>query len=110
VINAKSDNHIQLIQGCTEDRLLAESDYNAIGHCTEQTWSIIKTISDLRNWPLESTWDSTEPVEKDWGVVRRLERNWKRFLQGNHPPVAIRKSRRERKQQGHYPSDESEDD
>lgn len=110
MINAKSDNHVQLIKGCLEDRLLAESDYNEIQHCTRQTWSIIETISDIRGWPLENTWDPIEPPAKDWGVVRRLERNWKRFLQGKHSPIPPHKSRRERKQQEHYPSDESEDE
>ncbi|KIM32290.1 hypothetical protein M408DRAFT_63027 [Serendipita vermifera MAFF 305830] len=108
VINSRSDNHILLIRNCAEDRLLAESDYNSAEKCTSQTWTILETIAQIRGWPLETSWEDGELPEEEWGVVRRLERNWKRFAEGNHPELQPRKSRRLRKQHEHYPSDESE--
>jgi hypothetical protein len=109
-INARSDNHILLIQNCAEERLLAESDWNQVCYCTPQTWKILEIIANLRGWPLETSWDTDAPSEEQWGVVRRLERNWKRFEMGNHPEVLLPKSRRLRKQHENYPSDESEDE
>src|ERR1700761_6517119 len=107
-INARSENHVHLIQNCTEDRLLAESDWNKVRHCAPQTWKMLEIISNIRGWPLETKWDGEEPPEAEWGVVRRLERNWKRFEKGDHPEAPLQKSRRLRKQHETYPSDESE--
>jgi len=43
---------------------------------------MIKTIADIRGWPLERVWiDGLE--ENDWGTVRRLEKNWLAFKAGN---------------------------
>lgn len=109
-INARSENHIHLIRNCAEDRLLAESDWNQVRHCTPQTWRMIQIIADLRGWSLETEWDDEVPPETEWGVVRRLERNWNRFQRGQHAAVSPPKSRRLRKQHENYPSDESDEE
>jgi len=65
---------------------LAESDYNDIDIVTTRTWDMLKLIADVRKWPLETMWmDDPELEDKDWGVVRRLEKNWNKFKAGNHP-------------------------
>jgi len=78
------------------DRILAESDYNDIHMVTSQTWDMVKLIAEVREWPLETEWtDDPRLEEKDWGVVRRLEKNWNRFKAGNHPVKAKQQSKRE---------------
>ena len=105
-INSRSEKHRQLILECDEHRLLAESDYPEASMCAAQTWSMVETIAEIRQWPLETEWTEQEPEPAKWGVVRRLERNWARFCKGDHPEV-VQKSRRLRKQHEYYPSDES---
>ena len=76
----------ELIATCSPNRILAESDYNDIDMVTTQTWDMMKIIASVRGWPLETEWvDDLELEEKDWGVVRRLEKNWNKFKAGNHP-------------------------
>jgi len=113
VINGRSENHEHLIRHCRADRLLAESDYNDISFVTSQTWEILETISRIRGWPLETSWESDPPEEQEeWGTVRRLEANFAVFLKGGHKDVAPKRNRKLRKQLESYPDDEesSEDD
>ena len=87
VINSRSPVHRSLIAVCSPDRILSESDYNHIGYTTRQTWNMIRTIAEVKGWPIEEAWD-VEPGPKDsWGVVRRLENNWSAFQQGSHKPA-----------------------
>jgi hypothetical protein len=92
---------------------LAESDYNDIKFVTSQTWEILETISRIRGWTLETSWES-ESLEgqEDWGTVRRLEANFAEFLKGGHKGVPPKRNRKLRKQLESYPSDEegSEDE
>jgi len=108
VINHKHANHRPLIAECSPDRILAESDYNTADMCTAQTWDMIKIIADIKGWPVESEWveDEAELEEKDWGVVRRLEKNWFKFKNGNHP-FKEKRNRKSRKQHD-YHSEESD--
>lgn len=95
VINHKHPNFRELIAVCSPDRILAESDYNDIDQVTPQTWDIVKIIAEVRGWPLEMEWrDDPELEEKDWGVVRRLERNWNRFKAGNYFSTATKRNRK----------------
>ncbi|PPQ79424.1 hypothetical protein CVT25_002694 [Psilocybe cyanescens] len=85
VINHKHANHRALIAQCSSDRILAESDYNDIDMCAPQTWDIIKIIAEVKGWPVEQEWVNDDEIkENDWGVVRRLEKNWLRFKNGHH--------------------------
>ncbi|KAG8830848.1 hypothetical protein FRC17_004164 [Serendipita sp. 399] len=97
------------IEGCAEDRLLVESDYDKIECSVSQTWKMIEVIASLREWEIETSWAEEEPPLENWGVVRRLKRNWLRFQAGGHPEI-VQKSRRLRKQHQYYPSDESEEE
>ena len=84
VINQRHANHRALIAECSPNRLLVESDYNDIDMCTSQTWDMIRIIAEVKGWDIEIEW--LDELEEDrWGVVRRLEQNWLRFKQGNHP-------------------------
>ncbi|KAF8899080.1 TatD DNase family Scn1 [Infundibulicybe gibba] len=88
VINMRSPNHRALISACAPDRLLAESDYNDVGHCTERTWDMVQIIAEVRGWRIEDKgWDTVDESyedEQEIGVVRRLEQNWRAFRQGQH--------------------------
>lgn len=90
VINLKHNNLRELIATCPDDRILVESDYNDIDFVTSQTWDMIKLIAQVREWPIESEWlDDTKIQDSEWGIVRRLEKNWEVFKHGNH---SIRKN------------------
>jgi Tat protein secretion system quality control protein TatD with DNase activity len=83
-INGRSKNHRQLIAACSPNRILAESDFNDINGCTERTWEIIQIIAEVKGWQLEEEWqDEIEDISA-WGVVRRLEDNWRIFRAGCH--------------------------
>jgi len=43
---------------------------------------MLRIVAEVKGWPVEKTWEEVE--ESQWGVVRRLENNWRRFVQGNH--------------------------
>lgn len=96
---------------CSEDRILVESDYNTVNMCTPQTWEMVKIVSEVRGWPVETEWD--ESLEHDqsnaqWGVVRRLERNWFRFRDGHHK-APVKKNRKQRNQEKQYYYDSNEE-
>ena len=48
----------------------------------QRTWDMLRIVAEVKGWPVEKTWEEVE--ESQWGVVRRLENNWRRFVQGNH--------------------------
>lgn len=98
-INARSPNHIALIRACDPRRLLVESDYHTLSMCTPNTWEMICTVARERGWTIEETWDYSADGGDiaQWGTVKRLEDNWKRFEQGGHAsPDGGRKKRKER--------------
>lgn len=93
IINQKHANHRALIEQCSPNRLLVESDYNDIDMCTRQTWDMIRIIAEAKGWDIETEW--VDGLEEDkWGVVRRLEQNWLRFKRGHHPMSKTGKNRR----------------
>lgn len=101
VINYKHANHRALIATCSPDRLLVESDYNDVNMCTLQTWQMINVVANVRGWPIETddAWADERHLsqpEEEWGVIRRLERNWIRFKNGRHPPMQTRKQKKRR--------------
>ncbi|CAA7264834.1 unnamed protein product [Cyclocybe aegerita] len=104
VINYKHANLRELIASCDADRILVESDFNDINMCTSWTWDMVRIISEVRGWPIETEWieDDASLEEKDWGVIRRLWKNWLRFKNGNHPTKqkAKRNKRRDYNSEG----------
>lgn len=94
VHNTRSGNYKNLIETVSPNRLLIESDYNAMSELTPQTLKMLNTVSEIKGWPIEQEWieDADGDVtgssipESEWGAVRRLEANWKAFLKGNHRP------------------------
>jgi len=82
-INSRSPNHRALISACSPSRILVESDYNDIDHCTRRTGEMVLTVAEVKGWQVEDTWDD-HVAETEWGVVRRLEDNWKTFTRGCH--------------------------
>ncbi|KAF4604872.1 hypothetical protein EYR40_003654 [Pleurotus pulmonarius] len=91
-INEKSPNHRELIAVCSPNRLLVESDFNDIGGCAERTWEMVKIVADVKGWAIEDEWVQGVIPEESWGVVRRLERSFQLFRQGQHTPPAKKRS------------------
>ncbi|KAG6873214.1 hypothetical protein C0995_001568 [Termitomyces sp. Mi166 len=81
IINGRSPNHRALIASCSPDRILAESDFNDIDYCAERTCDMVKIIAEVKGWSLEMEWNE-DIGEKEWGTVRKLERNWLAFKTG----------------------------
>ena len=99
-INSRSPNHRALISACSPSRILVESDYPDIDQCTQRTWEMVLTIAEVKGWRVEETWDYDDDDgdgEEAWGVVRRLEENWKAFKRGGHKSPTT--NGRRRKQQ-----------
>jgi hypothetical protein len=113
IINGRSENHEHLIRALPSRSLVGGERLQRHQVVTSQTWEILETISRIRGWPLETSWESDPPEEQeDWGTVRRLEANFAVFLKGGHKDVPPKRNRKLRKQLESYPSDEesSEDD
>ncbi|KAI0046611.1 Metallo-dependent hydrolase [Auriscalpium vulgare] len=100
-INARSPNHVALIRTAAPTRLLAESDYPFAHLSAQETWRMVLTIAQTRGWRVEDAWDYPEVADESeivgedaregWGVVRRLEENWRAFLRGGHAPPGAEK-------------------
>jgi hypothetical protein len=72
---------------------------------------MVLTVAEVKGWRVEESWDYNENGEGEeaWGVVRRLEENWKAFKKGGHRNPDATKKGRNRKQRVLEPdSDESE--
>lgn len=69
---------------------------------------MVLTVAEVKGWRVEESWDYDEDGEEAWGVVKRLEENWKAFRRGEHGSQDTTKKRRHRKQRVLEPdSDES---
>lgn len=44
---------------------------------------MISIIADIMGWHMETHWSHDCPKD-EWGAVRHLEENWKRFCRGDH--------------------------
>lgn len=56
---------------------------------------MILTIAEVKGWRVEEVWDYSEnDAQEDWGVVRRLEENWKLFKAGGHTNASKNTKRR----------------
>jgi len=55
-----------------------ESDIDNIDHCAERTWDMLRTIAEIKGWRVEDEWED-DLEESQWGAVRKLHENWKRF-------------------------------
>ncbi|KAI0785335.1 TatD related DNase-domain-containing protein [Irpex lacteus] len=94
-INTRSPSYKSLISACTDDRILVESDYHDANYSTGQCWDMVQRIGEVKGWPVENTdWIDSAP-EEEWGVVRRLERNWTLFREGGQVvPETAKKSKK----------------
>ncbi|KAG7452247.1 Metallo-dependent hydrolase [Guyanagaster necrorhizus] len=95
IINGRSSNHISLIQACSPNRILVESDFHDVDMCTQQTWDMLLTVARTNGWIVEEVWTSEVDPAK-WGAVRRLEENWRQFRAGDHqaPELSKRKKKK----------------
>ncbi|KAJ7492346.1 TatD DNase family Scn1 [Mycena latifolia] len=82
VINGRSSNMDALIAACSPNRILIESDFNDINMCTERCVEMLNIVARVKGWPIEDEWQD-EVSENEWGVVRRLEANWRAFRDGH---------------------------
>lgn len=97
-INGRSPSHIALIRACTPSRILVESDYHDACDAPARTWDMACIVADALGWPIEDRWDdSPERDESEWGVVRRLEANWRAFVRGGHLAPVKKPTAKERK-------------
>lgn len=111
-INSRSANHRALIAACAPSRLLVESDFCNVRFCTTRTWDMVRIVAEVKGWRIEQDWEEEdENADEDkWGVVRRLEQNWLRFVKGGHKQVA-KASRKNRKTKwDEWGDSETEDD
>ena len=60
---------------------------------------MIKYVAEIKKWDVEEDWgeNDEQPDDRRWGVVRRLEENWKKFKAGNHYPHTRKSSNKNRK-------------
>ncbi|KAJ7195551.1 TatD DNase family Scn1 [Mycena haematopus] len=78
-INGRSKKLNALIAACGPNRLLIESDIDNIDRCTEKCVEILGLVARVKGWSVEKEW--VDELDKDeWGVVRRIEANWKAFI------------------------------
>ncbi|KAF8215927.1 hypothetical protein K438DRAFT_1901689 [Mycena galopus ATCC 62051] len=78
-INGRSNKLNALIAACASARLLIESDINNIDYCTPRCGEILQLVARVKGWSVERGWE--DELDKDeWGVVRRIEENWKAFI------------------------------
>lgn len=57
-------------------------------------------VAEIHGWPIEDTWEDAPPLdEAKWGVIRRLESNWRAFVKGGHatPVRGLRSGERRRR-------------
>ncbi|KAJ6575405.1 TatD DNase family Scn1 [Mycena capillaripes] len=80
-VNGRSNNLNALIEACSPDRILIESDIDNIDRCTEGCIEMLNIVARVKGWPIEKEW-ADELDKAEWGVVRRLEANWKAFRDG----------------------------
>lgn len=45
---------------------------------------MVQRIAEVKGWPVEEADWADSVSEEEWGVVRRLERNWTLFREGRH--------------------------
>ncbi|KAK0208919.1 TatD related DNase-domain-containing protein [Desarmillaria ectypa] len=95
VINGRSSNHISLIQACSPNRILVESDFNDVDMCTQRTWDMVLIVARTKGWLVEEVWVNEVDPEK-WGTVRRLEENWRRFSAGDHQAPELSKKKKKK--------------
>lgn len=96
-INGRSQAYIALIRACAPTRILVESDYHDACDAPARTWEMACKVAETHGWPIEDAWEDC-PDESEWGVVRRLEANWREFLKGGHlPPVKQVRARERRR-------------
>ena len=107
VINTRSPNHKQLILSASPNRLLVESDFHDIRFSTPYTVSMLKIVAEVKGWAIEDDWNDDIP-ESEWGVVRRLEANWKAFVAAKHVRPNQTSGRNRRFEQDWVSGDESE--
>ena len=93
VKHGRSPNHLKLIETASPGRLLVESDIHEIGQVAERTWDMVLTVANVKGWTVEERWDD-EVEEGQWGVVRRLERNFETFMNGGHSSSSMKGKRK----------------
>lgn len=75
---------------------------------------MVLTVADVKGWHVEDDWDDgwdgDEETKDDWGVVRRLEANWKAFVKGGHSPIVAKGNRMERRPRREYPEPASDEE
>jgi len=67
-------------------------------------------VAEALGWPIEEAWeDNPERDEPQWGVVRRLEANWRAFVKAGHL-APVKKPRAKERRRRDYSLDLVESD
>lgn len=71
----------RLFLECDPTQILLESDQSDIRKSEEGLWEVVLALGAGRGWSIESEWSATNGEGGGEGVVARLERNWKRWIE-----------------------------
>ncbi|KAI9444742.1 TatD DNase family Scn1 [Lactarius indigo] len=98
-INDGIPNFVALVRECAPTRLLVESDWPDARDAPARTWDMACMVAEIHGWPIEDTWEDAPPSDEEkWGVIRRLESNWRAFVKGGHvAPIRGLRSRERRR-------------
>jgi hypothetical protein len=98
-INGSIPDFIPLVRECAPTRLLVESDWPDARDAPARTWDMARMVAEIHDWPIEDVWEDPPPLdEAKWGVIRRLESNWRTFVKGGHvAPIRGLRSRERRR-------------
>ena len=59
-------------------------------------------VAEIHDWPIEDAWEDAPPLdEAKWGVIRRLESNWRTFTKGGHEVPSRGLRSRDRRRRDH---------
>jgi len=97
-INGSIPDFIALVRECTPKRILVESDWPDARDAPARTWDMACMVAEIHGWPIEDMWEDAPPLDEEkWGVIRRLESNWRSFVKGGHVAPIQGLSSRERR-------------
>lgn len=73
---------------------------------------MVCAIAKIKQWPIEESvpddgWDLSAP-EETWGVVRRLEENWRNFVTGGTGEEAPKRKNHRTRRMNNFPHAEED--
>jgi hypothetical protein len=98
LVTSRVQHSVELIKAISADRMLVESDSHDVRMMTKWVWGAVEWIAAIKGWKVEGRdgrheeWEMGEEeelkvdkkgkyIEEDVWAVRKLETNWKTFMQ-----------------------------